>query len=106
MYSVIIIDSFGEIYELKYSPNEYYSLMELIINTIVEDMGDCKGRSWCGTCMVKLVKGIYSSAILTEEQLKLNEFSELEYERLSCQIPLTKELNNTTWKVLDSRAII
>ena len=103
MYSINIIDSLGEQHQFHYKHNEYHNLMELIINNTVEDIGDCKGRAWCGTCIIKLVKGNYSNSIGKEEQFKLSEFIGLDSERLSCQILLTKELHNTTWKILDSR---
>ncbi|PZX53432.1 2Fe-2S ferredoxin [Algoriphagus ratkowskyi] len=100
-----LIDTIGKIHEIVTQQKSYPSLMELIVNELLEDIGDCKGRIWCGTCIVKQVKGSATGPIDTEEANLLSEYPNEDYAsiRLSCQLEITSELEGTSWLVVDSR---
>lgn len=67
--------------------------MEFISDTVFEEWGDCKGRAWCGTCMIKVNLKL-KTAIDQEEKSKLLELvTTIDNERLACQIPLNKDLH-------------
>ena len=103
MYKIHIEDSSGVLHTLTFTPNTIQNLMVFIADTLAEDIGDCKGRAWCGTCMVQQLKGNYKSDKIEDERVLLSKYSEFTNSRLACQISLCPELHNTTWKVLDSR---
>ncbi|MCH2223761.1 MAG: 2Fe-2S iron-sulfur cluster binding domain-containing protein [Crocinitomicaceae bacterium] len=103
--TIQITDSFGNSYSLNYKKNEYPSLLELIKDHIITSIGDCKGRAWCGTCAVRLLKGNPQIDIETPEmqklqEIKINNWTEL---RLACQIPLNSSLHKNHWEIIDSR---
>lgn len=79
--------------------------MDFIVDELLEEIGDCKGRAWCGTCIVKQVIGAYSSDIDQEESYVLKKYPNLnnDYIRLACQIEITAHLEGTCWEVVDSR---
>lgn len=102
---VNIVDSSGQTHPLSFDRNSQSSLMELITHQLMEDIGDCMGRIWCGTCAVRLISGFYQGLLINEEiELRDNlNLDDLDKVRLSCQIKLDINLNNTSWEVLDSR---
>lgn len=102
---VNIVDSYGESHQLNFYRNSHSSLMELITHQLMEDIGDCMGRIWCGTCAVKLISGFHQGLLIKEEiELRDNlNLDNLDKVRLSCQIKLDEDLNNTSWEILDSR---
>lgn len=100
MYSVNIIDTAGEQHSIEYNRGDFRNLMELIVNSIYEEIGDCKGRAWCGTCLVENIAGLYTEIKSITEQEKLNEFERTKPTRLSCQLILDEKLNGTTWRVV------
>ena len=101
-FVVSIIDVFDEVHEISFSRHEYPNLMELIVNSYYEEIGDCKGRAWCGTCHVKdLSKETISEIIDISEEDTLNKLDERDAtSRLACQIMLTKNINNKTFKII------
>ena len=103
MYNIHIEDSSGVLSTLTFEPNETQNLMVFIVDALAEDIGDCRGRAWCGTCMVQQLKGAFKSNKIGDEQTILNKYSEYFNTRLACQIFLNADLHETTWKVLDSR---
>jgi len=88
----------GEKYCLETYAGEYRNLMELLRNTLcLENFGECGGMGRCCTCLVKII----SSSVLLAT-LERNEASTLDKHamlhagnRLSCQIELDEQLNNT-----------
>ncbi|MDW5289900.1 2Fe-2S iron-sulfur cluster-binding protein [Formosa sp. PL04] len=103
MYKIHLEDSDGHLSTFTFRPNGDENLMTFIVDNLAEDIGDCKGRAWCGTCMVKQINGNYDDTIIPDEQLLLDAFPDIPNIRLSCQIFLNPKLDGTTWKVLDSR---
>jgi 2Fe-2S ferredoxin len=99
MFNVNIIDSIGELHAIGFKRGEYANLMELIVDTVYEEIGDCRGRAWCGTCLIEQVTKSYNEITSTEEQGKLDELESKPTFRLSCQLMLDHKLNNTTWRV-------
>ena len=102
MYKLRIIDSEHEMHEISFEDNQYENLMELIVNEIYEEIGDCRGRAWCGTCHVSL----FEQAVLEEksplEEDTLSHLSNLcPSSRLACQIDVDKEIDGLTVKVMN-----
>lgn len=106
--SFSVIDTIGKEHHIKTYLHSYPSLMELIVNELLEDIGDCRGRAWCGTCIVRQLKGKPLTLIENDEATLLetypNETNSLV--RLSCQIEISPDLNESTWLVVDSRLAI
>jgi len=100
---VTVIDSNEERYQIAYERFEYPNLMELITNTYYSEIGACRGKALCGTCIVKTVDG----ENLNEQRSKQEEHTlivhnskEKEY-RLSCQIVLDENIHGAVFKVID-----
>jgi 2Fe-2S ferredoxin len=105
VFKIHFIDDSGEKQTYNFKTNEFNNLMEFIFHELCEDIGDCKGRAWCGTCGVALVSGDYLECQEVDE-IKLiqnTNLKDVKRLRLACQIKFDEKLNNTTWKVLDSR---
>lgn len=101
MYKLRIIDSSEEIHEISFEDNQYENLMELIVNVIYEEIGDCRGRAWCGTCHVSL----FEQAVLEEKSpLEEDTLSNLPNlcpsSRLACQIDADKEIDGLTFTLM------
>ncbi|WP_434036621.1 2Fe-2S iron-sulfur cluster-binding protein [Formosa sp. 4Alg 33] len=103
MYTIHIEDSNGVLNAFSFVPNANENLMTFIADNLAEDIGDCKGRAWCGTCMVQQLHGDYKDTMIADERRLLNGFPDIPNRRLACQIFLNSNLDGTTWKVLDSR---
>ncbi len=102
MYELTLIDTIGKTHTVTYETGEYDNLMELIVNSFYEEIGDCRGRAWCGTCAVTLLSGKYCEQMDKEERLKLDELEKTSTMRLSCQLLVDEKLNGTKWLVAGS----
>ena len=102
-----VVDSVGDKHFIEVTPHAYRSLMDLIVDRLMEDIGDCRGRAWCGTCIVKQISGknIGNEDRDEDEEFLLNQFPNpaKEHIRLACQIEINQELENTCWEVVESR---
>lgn len=100
-----IIDTIGKKHHIETLPHSYPSMMELIVNELLEDIGDCHGRAWCGTCIVRQLKGDATEPIENYEANLLADYPNEDFApiRLSCQLELTSDLEGTSWLVVDSR---
>ena len=79
--------------------------MQMIVDQLSEDIGDCKGRAWCGTCHVELVEGVLVNRKDSQEEHKLEElYNQTQTSRLACQIMVTDELDGLTFKLLSEDA--
>jgi len=100
-YSVNIITTDNKLISIPFRRFEYPNLMELIIETTYEDIGECLGRGLCGTCHVKLQSGSLNDLI---EPVELETLSNLNNKdtnsRLACQIMLDEKINNLTFKII------
>lgn len=104
-YELIIIDETGESHILAYKKNEYPSLMEMLRDVLLTDIGDCRGRVWCNTCIVQSKVSICEQSFDANEQLLLKAI-DFPNTRLSCQLELDESLDQTTWEIIDSRKFI
>lgn len=104
-YELTIIDENGESHKLVYKKHEYPSLMEMLRDVLLADIGDCRGRIWCNTCIVQSKMSIYENSMDADEQLLLKAI-DLPNTRLSCQLELDESLDQTTWEITDSRRFI
>jgi 2Fe-2S ferredoxin len=102
---VEILDVNGNPFFIPFSENEYPSLLEMITNTMTTEIGDCKGRAWCGTCALRLLEGTPDMSINPEESIKLNEISIHDRKglRLACQVNLEPSIHQSRWQILESR---
>jgi len=102
-----IIDTLGDTHRVEVAPYAYRSLMEFLVNELLEEIGDCKGRAWCGTCIVKQISGreLINVDLERDEIVLLDKYPNPEnaHIRLACQIQITGDLENTCWEVVDSR---
>ena len=98
---VIIKDSCNEIYDIEYGYFEYPNLMELIVNTFYSEIGECKGRGLCGTCVVEIVDGNKNIAMDELEKYTLQVNEKEENHRLACQLLLDENINGSTFKIVD-----
>ena len=96
--NVIHIDN--KIHALEYTRLEYPSLMDLIINTYYSEIGECKGKGLCGTCIVEVIKGFEDQMIMTQEKHTLKVHNATKNNRLACQISLDNKINGAVFKEL------
>lgn len=100
-YSVNIITSDGSLVNIPFRRFEYPNLMELIIDTYYEDIGECLGRGLCGTCHVKVVSGHMEHTLgFTEKETLSKTYNADSNSRLACQIMLTKDIDTMTFKII------
>lgn len=100
-FSLTYIDEFGEEGTAYFITNEYHNLMELLFDKYFEDWGDCKGRAWCGTCHIQIIKGELPQPMDEEERHTLSKlFNSTENSRLACQIPVNESLNGLYIRIL------
>ena len=101
IYHVNIITTNNKCVEIHFNRFEYPNLMELIVDTYYEDIGECLGRGLCGTCHVKLIEGSLNETRTVTEKEALNQVNYFdETSRLSCQIILDEKINNLTFKII------
>jgi|SRR5690554_5666562 len=102
-----ITDTFGDTHPVEVPPHAYRSLMDFIADELFDEIGDCRGRAWCGTCIVKQIRGDYiGTRNLSEDEMDLlakYPNPDGDHIRLACQIQIDAELENTAWIVVDSR---
>lgn len=100
-YSVNIITTDHSLVKIPFKPYEYPNLMELIIDTYYEAIGECLGRGLCGTCHVKVVSGVLQNTIDSTEKETLSKTYNSDVDsRLACQIMLTKQIDSMTFKII------
>ncbi|MDF9801353.1 ferredoxin [Catalinimonas alkaloidigena] len=99
-FSITVIDEDGQIKKVNFAPLAYRNLMELIVNELWEEWGDCKGRAMCGTCHVEVIHGNIGE-IDSFEQHTLNRLpNQKAQSRLACQIMLDRSIDKMTFKIL------
>lgn len=96
---VIVLDVDDEKHSIEYNRMEYPSLMELISNTYYSEIGACKGKGLCGTCIIEVVDGFHEQPINDQEieTLRKNGVYDKKH-RLACQIILNEEVNGAEFK--------
>lgn len=96
MYHFYYTDSCGKRHKFNFELNSYNSIMELIWDKGYEDWGDCRGRSWCGTCHVKMQHNSvkeFEILDIDERQCLSQLYHRGEGSRLSCQVLLDKNIH-------------
>ncbi|WP_291101818.1 MULTISPECIES: 2Fe-2S iron-sulfur cluster-binding protein [unclassified Flavobacterium] len=83
---------------------EYKNLMFLLRDKIyLDDFGECGGMGRCATCIIKIIglTGI-STAKERNEPVTLSKIGFVDENiRLSCQLLVTKDLNNTEIELIE-----
>ena len=106
LYKVNIITTNNTRIEIPFRRFQYPNLMELIVDTYYEDMGECLGRGLCGTCHVKLQWGFLNDSIEAVEKETLKNIYNVDINsRLACQIMLDEKINNMTFKIITDNKI-
>ncbi len=101
IYSFTYINEFDEESKIDFKLNEYHTLMELLFDKCMEDVGDCKGRAWCGTCHIQILEGSISDKMHIDEKATLSKSEDVaDNSRLACQIPVNAELNNLVFRIM------
>jgi 2Fe-2S ferredoxin len=100
-YTLTYINSFGQKHRADFKVNEYPSLMELLFDKYLEEWGDCKGRAWCGTCHIQILKGTINESMEKGEVRTLSKIEgSTSRSRLACRIPLSRQLNGTVLRLV------
>lgn len=100
-YSVTIIMLSGQQRVVEFHRHAYKNLMELIVNELYEDIGDCKGHAWCGTCHVEILSGELNEQKNRDETMTLEKLTNtLPSSRLSCQIMVDELIDGMVFRVL------
>lgn len=98
---IYVIDEFGEETSLTFRVLEYRNVMDLVLNELWEEWGDCRGRSMCGTCQIEILSGNLGDEIESMEAetiaLLPNKTSR---SRLACQITPDRSINNMRFRIL------
>ena len=101
-YSFTYINEFDERCKGEFKLNEYHNLMELLFDKYMEDVGDCKGRAWCGTCHIQILEGSLSETMDADEKDTLSKAEDVaQNSRLACQIPVNAELHNVVFRIME-----
>lgn len=106
IYKVNIISTNNTRIEIPFRRFQYPNLMELIVDTYYEAIGECLGRGLCGTCHVKLQSGPINDSIEpVEKETLTNLYNSDSNSRLACQIMLDEKINNMTFKIITDNKI-
>ncbi len=101
VYSITVILLSGERRVVAFRRHAYNSLMELIVNELYENIGDCKGHAWCGTCHVEIVSGRLVEEKTPDEAQTLGKLSNtVPSSRLACQIMTDELIDGMVFRVL------
>jgi len=95
-----IIDEFGHKTTIDYTPYEYDNLMELVVNELWEEWGDCLGRAMCGTCHIEILNGKVGEKESFEAHTIDGLPNKTKQSRLACQIIPDQSINDLTFKIL------
>jgi ferredoxin, 2Fe-2S len=100
------LSGYGEEIVIETFEGEFRNLMTLINEKMyVPDFGECKGIGRCGTCLVE-TKGLggLSAEMERNEKATLDKCAvKMPGLRLSCQLMINADLNNTSIKIVEER---
>jgi len=100
-YQVCLINFLEQKHTLTFHKNEYRNFMEMIVDQLGEEIGDCKGRAWCGTCHIETIEGIIERTMELDEIGTLSRLQNRNKKsRLACQLMADENLNGLTFKLL------
>lgn len=100
VYKITIIDEFEQETILSYTPRSYRNLMELVVNELWEEWGDCRGRAMCGTCHVEVIDGEVGEVDSLEQHTINGLPNKTPHSRLACQIMVNRSIHNMIFKIL------
>ena len=99
--TLYVIDEYGEEISLEYKPFEYRNLMDLVLNELAEDWGDCRGRSMCGTCHIEVLDGKPGDEMEPFEEQTLEGLpNKTNRSRLACQISIDASIDQMKFRIL------
>ena len=102
MHKIFVTDSFGEDHILDYRKHEFRNLMELLVDRLYDDIGECRGRALCGTCHIRVWTNgeKLGKKDLLEKQTLGDQYEIFENSRLACQILLDEDLDGTKIQII------
>lgn len=102
MIHIQIEDRDGTKKSLQIDENPSGNLMEVLTEADFDVPAICGGMAGCGTCHIQVIKGFEQlEKSDDDEKFMLEGMTNVtETSRLSCQLKLTKQLNNLEAKVL------
>lgn len=100
MGKLFVTDDLGKDHVLSFKPLEYRSLMDLILNELWIDWGDCRGRAMCGTCHIEILEGESGEKDAYEAETLEGLPNCTLTSRLACQIVLDESLDNMKFRIL------
>ncbi len=101
MIAITVINERGDNREICFGRNSYRNLMELIVNELHEEIGDCRGRAWCGTCHVSIIEGQLADEQTDDEENTLGGLNNVTgSSRLACQIMLDEAIDGMVFQLL------
>ncbi|MBO0323781.1 (2Fe-2S)-binding protein [Muricauda sp. CAU 1633] len=100
---ITVVDTANETQIVPFKRYEYANLMELIVNTCYDEIGECRGRGLCGTCVVEIGEGSSLTEPPNKKEMEVFQNMNLTGEevRLACQLMLTHELDGVKVRVLE-----
>lgn len=100
---ITVIDTANETQVIPFKRHEYANVMELIANTCYDEIGECRGRGLCGTCVVEISEGTSFTDRPNDMEKEVLQAMNLEGERvrLACQLMLVQELDGLKIRILD-----
>lgn len=99
--TLYVIDEFGEEKILTFKPYAYRNLMDLVLNELWEEWGDCKGRAMCGTCHIEILSGRPGDEMEPFEAQTLDGLpNKTTRSRLACQITIDKSIDHMKFRIL------
>ena len=100
MGKLFITDDLGKEHVLEYKPMAYRSLMDLILNELWIEWGDCRGRAMCGTCHIEILEGDVGEKDDYESETLENLPNNTSRSRLACQILVDEAVDNMKFRIL------
>ncbi|MEO8416846.1 MAG: ferredoxin [Ginsengibacter sp.] len=93
----------GKDHQLRTYPNEYRSLMHLIVDKVyTEDFGECLGMGKCGTCLIEIIQSPHP--LCYYERNETSTLQKLKYTaeniHLACQIMADENINGLRINIL------
>jgi 2Fe-2S ferredoxin len=97
---IYVIDELGEERSLTFRILEYNNLMDLVLNEMWEEWGDCRGQAMCGTCHVEILNNRVGEMDPFEANTLDNLPNKTSRSRLACQIIIDKSIHNMRFRIL------